>query len=445
MQSRAYWSYAEVKPAIDEVNLEFEMMKRIDMTKLIITIGFIVALFLFWRYAYPCALAYHEQMQLFLWDVDYMTEILAEAGGFARYIAEMMVQNYVNISLGALLLSLLMLAMQQLAWIIQKRCGAKDNIRNYMLSFLIPMAVWALMGDKDVMTTFPIALALTLGMISLTPRNRKWAIVYSLLMVTVGYWLAGPLAIIGAIFVSSYMVIKSEDRLRQSFVAVVVTLVGALELILSCSMLPYPAVRVVRGIDYYREPEVCFPREWFTSDIYQQLDYSMLVRQQEWNKIIAKASGKMPSAPASVAAVRLAQWKKHIISNEQMTEFVSIYSNLDNPTNILMKSDLYYYLGMVNASRRFAFEFKQLIGNNNQSGRIIRRLAEVELVSGHFRLARKYLYLLRKTTYYRVWAEKTLPMTYNPRLIEEHPVYGPLSKSFPESEPEHSEGAKSEH
>ena len=91
------------------------MMKRIDKTKLIITIGFIVLSFLFWRYAYPCALAYHEQMQLFLWDVDYMTEILAEAGGFARYIAEMMVQNYVNISLGALLLSLLMLAMQQLS------------------------------------------------------------------------------------------------------------------------------------------------------------------------------------------------------------------------------------------------------------------------------------------------------------------------------------------
>ncbi len=420
-------------------------MKRVDNARLIVTIGFIVALFLFWRYAYPCALAYHEQMQLFLWDVDYMTERLSEPGGFARYIAEMIVQNYVNISLGALLLSLLMLAIQQLAWIIQKRCGAKDNIRNYLLSFFLLMAVWALMGDKDVMTTFTVALALTLGMMALTPRNHKWAIVYSLLIVTLGYWLTGPLAIVGAICISSYIVIKSADRLRQTFLAVIVTLVGVLELILSCSMLPYPAVRVVRGIDYYREPEVCFPRDWFTSDIYQQLDYSMLVRQQEWSEIIASASDKMPSAPASVAAVRLAQWKRHIISNEQMTEFVSIYSNLDNPTNLLMKSDLYYYLGMVNASRRFAFEFKQLIGNNNQSGRIIRRLAEVELVSGHLRLARKYLYLLRKTTYYRDWAEKTLPMTYNPRLIEAHPVYGPFSQSFPESEPEQSEGAKSEH
>ena len=420
-------------------------MKNIDKYKLIITIGFIVVLFIFWRYAYPCALAYHEQMQLFLWNVDYMMDRLSEPGGLARYIAEMMVQNYVNLSLGALLLSMLMLSIQQSMWLYLRRCGIKNTMRNFLLSFIMPIAVWMLMGDKDVMTTFPVSLAITLGMMAFSPHNRRWAMVYSLLMAVVGYWLAGPLAIVGAMFVSACILMNSEDKLRNLLVVGIIAIGGAFELILSCSILPYPAVRIVRGIDYYREPEVCFPREWFTSDIYQQLDYSMLVRQQEWNEIIAKASDKMPSAPASVAAVRLAQWKKHIISNEQMTEFVSIYSNLDNPTNILMKSDLYYYLGMVNASRRFAFEFKQLIGNNNQSGRIIRRLAEAELVSGHLRLARKYLYLLRKTTYYRDWAEKTLPMTYNPQLIEAHPVYGPLSKSFPEKEPEHSEGAKSEH
>lgn len=421
-----------------------EFMKRVDKTKLIITVGFVMVSFLFWRYAYPCALAYHEQMQLFLWNADYMMERLAEPGGLARYFAEMIVQNYVNLSLGALLLSLLMLSLQQLTWLLQRRCGAKNTMRNYIFSFIMSVVVWVLMGDKDVMTTYVVALAMTLAMMALAQRHKNTSIAYVLLMTLIGYWVVGPLAIVGAMCVSCYMLVKCEDRFSSLFVIVSVVIVATLELILSSSMLPYPVTRVVRGIDYYRAPEVFFPREWFTSDIYDQMDYSMLVRQQEWSEIIAKASDKMPTAPASVAAVRLAQWKKGVISNEQMTGFVSIYSNLDNPVNILMKSDFYYYLGMVNASRRFAFEFKQLIGNNNQSGRIIRRLAETELVSGHLRLARKYLYVLSHAPYYRQWAEKLLPLTQNAQLIEAHPVYGPLSKSFPEKEPEQVVGVKKE-
>lgn len=99
--------------------------KNRDVLKLMATIGFAIVMFVFWRYFYSCALAYHEQMQLFLWNSDYFMERIVEPGGGARYLAEMLVQYYNNLALGALLITLLMVAMQQLTWIILRRWGGK--------------------------------------------------------------------------------------------------------------------------------------------------------------------------------------------------------------------------------------------------------------------------------------------------------------------------------
>lgn len=62
--------------------------KNNERSRWMVAVGFMAALYIFWRYAYPCALAYHEQMQLFLWNGDYLMDRLAEPGGVARYLAE---------------------------------------------------------------------------------------------------------------------------------------------------------------------------------------------------------------------------------------------------------------------------------------------------------------------------------------------------------------------
>jgi len=391
-----------------------------------LTVGFAFLVFAFWRFAYPEALAYQEEMQLFLWNGDYLLERLVEPGGVARYLAELLVQYDNNLPLGALLLALLMVALQKTAWLLILRQGCKDSLRNELLSYLAPIIIWVCMGDKDVMLTLPIAVLLTLGMMAMTPGK--------FLMTTLGYWIAGPLAIAGAVLLVVIAMVKAEDKWRMATWGIATTVVGLFSILLSARFQPYPLSQVARGIDYYREPTQFFPREWYTSDVYEQMEYSLLVRRQDWNGILAKAAKHSPTATASDAAVKLAEWKTGHLSNEEMRRFVTSYAKLDNPINICMKSDVYYQMGLVNAARRYAFEFKQLIGNGNQSGRILKRLAETELVSGHEVLARKYLYILRNATFYRRWAEETLPLTYSKKLLMAHPVYGPLSKSFPKDD-----------
>ena len=69
-----------------------------------------IGVFLFWYIAYPHAMSYQEQYQLFLWTSDYFVDRLSVPGGFASWIGEFIVQFYYVEWLGALLLSLLLVA-----------------------------------------------------------------------------------------------------------------------------------------------------------------------------------------------------------------------------------------------------------------------------------------------------------------------------------------------
>lgn len=414
------------------------MNKQLNKNKinlrLALTLGLAFLVFAFWRFAYPEALAYQEEMQLFLWNGDYLLERLAEPGGMARYLAELLVQYDNNLPVGALILALLMVALQKTTWLLMSRQGCKNTLTNELLSYLTPIIIWAWMGDKDVTLTLPIAVLLTLGMMVVAPEKRLSFGMLTLLMATLGYWIVGPMAIGGAIALTIIAMVRAEDKWRMAAWGVASVVVGMFSILMSARFQPYPLSQVACGIDYYREPAQFFPHEWYTSDVYEQMEYSLLVRRQDWNGILAKAANHLPSATASDAAVKLAEWKTGRLSNEEMRRFLASYAKLDNPINICMKSDVYYQMGLVSAARRYAFEFKQLIGNGNQSGRILKRLAETELVSGHEVLARKYLYILRDATFYRRWAEETLPLTYSKKLLLAHPVYGPLTQSFPKDD-----------
>ena len=82
----------------------------------LLTILFGLVVFLFWKFRYPFALTYQEQFQMFLFDSDYFAERMAEPGGLARYVAEFLVQFYNSPTLGALILTVLMMLVQRLTW-----------------------------------------------------------------------------------------------------------------------------------------------------------------------------------------------------------------------------------------------------------------------------------------------------------------------------------------
>ena len=91
-----------------------------------------------------------------------------------------------------------------------------------------------------------------------------------------------------------------------------------------------------------------------------------------------------------------------------------------------LTGEIYFNLGLVNTAQRFAFEAMEAIPNYNKSARVVKRLAETNLINGQYEVARKYLQMLEKTIFYRPWAQRTLNLLGDEKAIEAHPLYGKL-------------------
>lgn len=426
---------------------------------LLLTLAFGLMVFLFWRFRYPFALTYQEQLQMFLFDSDYFCGRMAEPGGFARYVAEFLVQFYNGVTIGALILALLYMLVQRLTWRLMK-----TERGYYLLSFIPTIILWYAMGDENVMLTYVVALVLAIAA-ALGWRRLSCALwvkwVLALLLIPVLYLLLGPVVLLVAV-------------LMLPFSVAIPAVVYALALmLLSAHYLPFPMSRIILGISYYRVPEVIpyslmaillvivllalfsrklpQPKRWmvyalavvvalllivpqkfgFDTRKYDLIEYDHLVRVNDWNSIIRKAEKQMPDLPMSVSATNLALGMTNQLGERAFDFYQRGTQGLlpkfeRNFATSQLTGEIYFHLGLVNTAQRFAFESMEAIPNYNKSVRVVKRLAETNLINGQYEVARKYLQMLEKTVFYRPWAQRTMAMLGDEKAINAHPLYGTL-------------------
>lgn len=431
-----------------------KLLSRYGNWALSVLVG--IGIYLFWRFKYPFALAYQEQSQLFLFDDDYFLERIAEPGGLARYIAEFLVQFYNIASLGALILALLYILVQRLTWHLMEKKAY------YALSFVPLVMLWYAMGDECMMLTYVIALIIAMGSILLFKNcdklNRYVRYMIVFLAIPLLYWLIGPMVLLVAACTLS------------------ISMIWALAvMLLSALYLPYPLLSVILGIDYYRSPEVIIPiliaipvviallywgyrfiKNISTSHVkevvvcvviavlaifivpinyfaktYELMEYDYLVRIADWNAIIDKAEKQMPDQPMSVSATNLALAMNNLLGDRIFDFYQRSSEGLLPPfernySTIQLTGEIYFRLGLINTAQRFAFEAMEAIPNHNRSGRVLKRLAETNMINGQYKVAEKYLRILEKTIFYRPWAQRMIAMLGDEKAINEHPFYGTL-------------------
>lgn len=425
-----------------------------------LTLAFALAVFLFWRFRYPAVLSYQEQLQLFLFDGDYFWERMAEPGGFVRYVAEFLVQFYNSVTAGAAVIALLFILVQRLTWRLMR------SESHYALSFIPVMMLWYAMGDENVMLTYTVALALNMLMACILAKvflawgyERRMLLrrlFVMLVVVPLAYWLTGPMVLLLAV------------------VLMPVSVVYALALmLLSAHYLPFPMQRVMLGVSYYRIPAtlpyllMVLPAVvWIISNVvrllpkasrvvnavevalavgllgvladvgfdkkkYELIEYDYLVRAKDWNAIIAKAERRTPDLPMSVSATNLALGMTNQLGERAFDFYQRGAEGLlpgfeRNFATTQLTGEIYFHLGMVNTAQRLAFEAMEAIPNYNKSARVMKRLAETNLINGQYQVARKYLLMLEKTIFYRPWAQRTLAMLGDENTINAHPLYGTM-------------------
>lgn len=330
-------------------------------SKLIVSLIIGIAVFLFWAFPFKAALNYHEEFQLFLIDDDYLLSHLKEAGGIAVYLSEALVQFYNNFWIGAAILGVeFMLIYLLSASIIQKLPSFKGN---FLLPFLPVAGLWLLIGDYNVMHSLIMAVLLVLLVL--------------------------------------YIWLTVCKKLPARIVGLVVVL---------------PLLWWMCWTSHYRYPGFFAKVETiYDSNVYEVLEYDRLVRSNRWYEIIRLAQKEVPNSPNTVCATNLALgMTNQLLTRGQKFNRYGVDGLLPkfdhNPFLTLTIAETFFQLGMVNSAQRMYFEAMEAIHNRNKSTRCLRRLAETNIVNGHYEVAKKYLRFLEKTVFYRNWARRTMKL-----------------------------------
>ena len=443
----------------------------------ILTLVLGIAVWLFWAVGYPHALAFREQFQLFLFDGDYFWGRMAQPGGLARWIAEFLTQFFNNPYYGATVMALLFMLIQRQTWQVLKGQESERAVMCYPLSFIPAILLWYGMGDEMLLLAYAVALLMVLVACRLIAKTFFPSLLregLGVALIPLLFWLAGPMALLAAAYMAIVMPLKNSKRQWASFgfgmLAVVMVMLG---IVICGRLLPYPVQQQWVGMGYYRLPvtltlvmvvipvtvivlallgqklkvksdrllptsllsiaslllAIFLVPSGFDAKKYEIIDYDYLVRTAQWQKVIQKAEHQHPDLPMSVAATNLALAMENQLGERAFQFYQRGTQGLVPPfernyATTMMTGEIYFRLGLVNTAQRYAFEAMEAIPNYDKSVRVVKRLAETNLINGQYEVARKYLHLLEKTLFYRQWAKETLTMLGDETKINSHPLYG---------------------
>ena len=416
-----------------------------------------IAVFLYWWLLYPYVLGFQEQNQLFLFTLDYFRERISVSGGLADYIAEFITQfSYVPV-LGEVLIAILFVAFQKS---VALSIGRDDW---YVLSFVVPVMMLVFMGDIYVMLSFLIAMTAAVLLCALY-RKRK-GVTWAVITIALGYWLLGP-----AIFVFALYAAISE----RNWKSLVYIVIAVLTLLLSRAIYlqQYPWKTLIFGINYYRHALVVPPMllviaaaaafipaftdflpepktvvsilaglaiaagaavgcgMTYQRDSLELIAYDQMVRHEDWNGILKRAEKYQPDSELGSVSVNLAlfmsgrgaelprfkQFGTRGLILPRVRDFISNSSS----------SEVFWRLGMINESLRYAFDTQESLVNNRKSGRWMSRMAECQILNGRYDVAEKYLDILSHSLFYRKWADAHRRYLRNESAIASDPIYAYL-------------------
>ena len=338
----------------------------------LLTAVFAVAVFCFWLYGLPHLMLAREQMQMFLWNTDYLTERLAMPGGLSQYLGEFIVQFFLNPIYGACWYAGLFVAIQLLTWRLFKKTTPIINAFIYLLSFLPAICFCYLWMNMNIPMTLTVGFLLILMLLNLLlPFKMRGRLVGLFVLIPVGYWLMGN--------------------------------------------------------DCYWNSDKVGTRE--------EMAYDMLIRQQQWIEISKKFQKEPSSSLAIQNTAGLALWKEQRITQQQFLSGLSLSTpSLKSVSSAFLTSEVAMQIGMVNIAQRSAFEAMEAIPNYNKSARALRRLVETNIVTGQYEVALKYISILEETMFYRGWARRMKLLAEHPEKINDHPVYHRLKEIYDKGE-----------
>lgn len=446
--------------------------------------SFIIALLLFlavfahWAFAYPCALSYQEQNQMFLYTESYLLNRISYPGGICTYLSEWLTQfNYYPV-VGAIIIALLLTSIYYITTcLIQK--NTKSSQSSSALAIIPALLLLDILGDEQVMLCYIVSLLVVLLASYLTQNLSN--IFIGAATQAILYFTAGPLAYVYPLIKILNLGAGCRQKLALHLGIYGTILLIGVSLTYHFIAPHYPLAVILQGLHYYRaiifdhqqplilivfpliipvlaaissyysDKKNCnyksysyaltiiigivmctgFHHYCYNAEKYAQLEQDFLIRGEKWKKILDRAQQRQPHTAMSCTAVNLALAMTHQLPERQF-EFYQcgieglILPNQRDNIQMLPTMEAFYRLGLINLANWYAFEAQQAIPNLQQSARLTQRLAECNLILGRHEVAAKYISLLKQTQFYSQWALKAEQLLGRDELVARHSEYGKL-------------------
>ena len=395
---------------------------------LLYTFLFGVAVFLFFGLAYPHHLHYQEQLQLFLFDSNYVCDVVSRPGGVADLLGRFCTQFFLFAWVGAGIIAVLLSAVQLLTLRLAKWGWL------YGLSYVPSLLLWLFLLDENALLGGVWAVLLTLLAIwGLSRLPNGWTRrVLIIVAIPIVYWMVGP-AWTGSHY-HRYPTVFPTLLYAAWLSAVVLPLIArACHRWLSASHSSFLISHSSFLIPHFSFLILMACLVWKNANFKAEkvMQYDFMARYQQWNRILETVNAEKPNNQIGVTVQNLAL-AMHGMLLEQMANYnqngiAGLLPDVkEDATSPLPTAEAFYQLGMINVAQRTVFEAQESILDFQKSGRCYKRLAQTNLILGSYEVARKYLTALQKTLFYSDWANETLPLLGNEEAIAKHPEYGRL-------------------
>ena len=387
--------------------------QRSTLVQMAIILLWGVVCMVFFQGYYHYHFFYQEQNQLFLLTCDYATSYLQHPAWLACLAGDFLTQFYYYLWLGPLILTIALLTIGDLA----RRALQQTGIPHWW-AFGIAIALITVEVIFCFKTSYRLSSVLALGggiamFLIIYPLFRKgwgWQCCAIIFGTALTYWLFGYglwaffiLLLIDAIC----KILRSNKESKKALLLRLIPLL-AIPIITSlgrnCYYLKADAALTYPGMGKFNMPDMALEKCFVVDNEYHFGNYAKVKEIVEndphptdpmlfFYNLVQAQEGQLPD--------QLLRF-----SPNQLGTFYAIGPNTPLITIINM-NELYWALGDMTMAERAAM-MTNVFAPNNRNVRMMKRLAECNLVSGDTLAANKYLHILQNTWVYKDWADRVI-------------------------------------
>lgn len=418
-------------------------------------------------------LFYQENFSLFVFSDEYLQQFIVKPGGLLEYAGNFLTQSYFHYIIGAIIVSLILTLLVIVFLQINKRLS--PGVSYSLVLIFVPSCVLLLMHSSFIYLMYNnlgFILATLYFLLSIM-SDKKHIHIVVLVFFPVFYYLVGAYAwiflgmyifynlVFGRVIYPVFLLVitfgtfilfrdvlflQTSDALLRYPLPLVKFYTHIIFFYLVCGLfILFPLLIKISGLIKIKTEKartISFSMVVIVfiitlislSILYKPEDANLfkiekMVTRQDWEGVV-KRQENYPSSNIIVqyyynlALSEKGQLCERMFFGRQdfgTRALIIPWDSQKGINNIFRGVYFYYAIGLINEAHRWAFESMVDQGYRPEN---IKLLIKTDLINGHYKVAEKYIYVLKKTLNYRKLAIKFEKMLNNPALVNSDPELG---------------------